>query len=116
MHRASKRRLASQLDDLQRCYLRLRGDMDAAKLTPAGLAGHSTSLAGALPTAKRKRSSEASLVAPLPAARLSAADDVMDAAASRTGGSAVGPVGSEPGLQEFARMLSTFTRCSKLKV
>ena len=121
-NRVSKRRLASQFNDLQRCYLRLRHAQQADVL---GNPKPAPADAVPLPTAKRKRGSEeASDLEAAPAAVEEGAQNGVGPrpdqrgalSGSRLDEAPVGNVGGVDGLQEFARMLSTFTRCSKLKV
>jgi hypothetical protein len=90
--RNKKRRIASQFDDLQQCYLQLRANQlqAAAAAAAAAKAGGGEGGEGG--------------------AAAGAADG--DAAAAEA---AVGPLIDE-GLQEFSRLLSVITRCNKLKV
>ncbi|KAK9823349.1 hypothetical protein WJX72_002097 [[Myrmecia] bisecta] len=86
MIRAKKRRLASQFDDLQQCYLRLRkSDASAADTGNAS--------------------------APAALAAATAANGGSAAAKGTADGTA-----AAAGLAEFSRMLSVFTHCGKLKV
>lgn len=115
MCRASKRRLASQFEDLQRHYLQLRSRASSARPQSR----HTASLASSLPTAKRKRISREPAGPPtLPAhadhPSHSPAGQQLALQHSGRGHRAVGAIDTR--LQEFASMLSDFTRCSKLKV
>ncbi|PSC71525.1 E3 ubiquitin-ligase COP1-like isoform X3 [Micractinium conductrix] len=101
--RSKKRRIASQFDDLQQCYLQLR----AQQLHQEGSGGGGDGEGGAAPA----RAGPSSAVA-------AAAAGVAAAAAAGAGGggeAAVGPLVDE-GLQEFSRLLSVITRCNKLKL
>jgi E3 ubiquitin-protein ligase RFWD2 len=83
-----RRRLASRFEDLQEAYLRLRA---AALRGDAGGAESSGGGAGAVPPG----------AAP---------------AEARGGGGAAGAADVDDGLAEFSRMLSSLTRCSRLRL
>lgn len=102
--RNKKRRIASQFEDLQQCYLRLR----AAHLA-AGAAGGSAAAAAAAAAAA---GGEGGTAGPAGGAGHGAAAALAADAAEAA--AAAGPLIDE-GLQEFSRLLSVITRCNKLK-
>lgn len=89
--RNKKRRIATQFDDLQQCYLQLRASRLQAQ--QAAAAAGTAEASG-------------------PAAGSGDAQAPMEVAED-TG--TVGPLIDE-GLQEFSRLLSVITRCNKLRV
>ena len=128
--RSGKRRLASQFDDLQRQYLQLRRSgtqPSSPPPTPMGVSRHTASLAAALPIAKRKRL-DSGLAHGAPAA--GADEDAADGVQSTPQQSSMAALqqqqvaqlrherreGPVEGLRDFASMLTTLVKSSKLKV
>ena len=129
-HRLKKRRLASQFDDLQQCYLRLRKP-EAAPQAAGKAAGDSAGpIAGppgnGAPSTSKPGGSEPAAVPKDSGAAPAEADPERASSAPPANGAAKpgeegadhpeGAVSTSSGLAEFSRMLSVFTHCGKLKV
>jgi len=132
--RSRKRRVATQFEDLQSCYLQLRRCRRAA--AGASAAGSDAGAPGASPACSGGDGGGVDAVAVEAVAgassqdRLGAEDVAQPAAAAGAPGAAaaagapgaaggagtVGAVLASGGLAEFSRMLSVFTHCSKLRV
>jgi hypothetical protein len=130
--RSRKRRVATQFEDLQSCYLQLRRCRRAA--AGASAAGSDAGAPGASPVCSGGEGgggggegggavavTAAAAAGASSPARPGAEDAAQPAAAAGAPGAAggagtVGAVLASGGLAEFSRMLSVFTHCSKLRV
>lgn len=130
--RARKRRVVSQFEDLQACYLNLRraestaaSELRAEHAQQQQLTANGTGAlcgADALGPASGRAPADGGGRSGLAAAANGAAAAANGPAQpagmelARKGDQSLGPVLDTGGLAEFSRMLSVFTHCSKLKV
>ncbi|KAK9916220.1 hypothetical protein WJX75_000186 [Coccomyxa subellipsoidea] len=129
--RARKRRVVSQFEDLQNCYMKLRrgesgalsanraGQPGAADANGAGPSQHPPTRLQITANGAEEQKDEGDEAEELVSMRQMAAGGNVNARKLelvQQGETAVGPLLAPGGLAEFSRMLSVFTHCSKLKV